>query len=1177
MTADDGDQKKREEHRAAALHSMPSANAEDAIIVNTPHKRGFVHGCARLFAGVTAAIVVVLLIGVLLIDAGIGDGPLTNRAQILLQDAVGDRFIAKVDAAGFSFAGDGRIAIEARGVRIYNSDDGEEAVSALEVRIALHVLPLLSGHLSVSHIEIDGGFVDIARLDLGNLMTEATESAGPFRIDNMEAMVNRTIAALRAANTTMERRETDRVVFKDWVIAGLGQRTRDATGTSAERVIDVTAAEITTAPDTGLDLDARISFGGQDIHIDARTLMADETAGGKRLTAEVTGVHVGDMIREFTGDPKQKFRLESSAQIEITAQEASDDTPASLHADLQLGAGELFMDGVAAELKRSDIRLMLDPDRKSLEFRPSRLNIGASSYSFNGGIIDLDNLPGQSEQGFGIDLLVDHAILSPRDSSEAPVAVAMKAFARYVKAESRLYIDDFIISGTQGAMFSSASIRFTDTSPEVSFVANVEKMDTATVKQLWPYWLAKQPRRWVHQNAFGGTVTDGSIRIFIPEGRMAEALPGPMRLDHNQLQIAFDIEDARFDVAGDIPPVREANGTLTLRGPRFELAIDKGKSYFPTGRTVEIAGGSFLIPQTDAMPLMAHLDISVSGDASAVAELSSYRPINALERTSYQPEDFDGPVTSQIDVVFGVIQNQNPPSPDWKVEIDLDGVSVGPPIDGVKVSDAGGKMFVDPEKIVFDTDAALDGMVGHLDFTEPLDTATGPDRDRTVSLTMDNADRAQFAAQLNQFIDGTISVTAKLHDDRRQEISVDLTEAKLMLPWIGWSKGKGIQARATFVMTAEGAQATGSAVDGTRPPEKISIDDMVITGEGFSMRGSLRLDKGELVSATITQATLNRNDSFSARVARSGGAYKINVSGRAVDLRSAIKTFMSETDGGASGTGTAPQVEIVMNADRATGFGNEVLSDFKMDYVGRGSRILSLDLTASTSNGLPIEVNSVESEGGSTLTLKSANAGITARFLDTYDKIEGGTLNATLRRQASGPYLGTIEIRDFDIVGEERLRSLVSSRSEGGQSLNQAAGQPIEVGHVHFDVASAKIDKGVGYLKLSDGIARGSTVGFAFQGTVYDKDGRMDITGTFMPAYGLNRIFGEIPIIGALLGNRRERALIGITFRLTGSLDDPKLAINPISAIAPGVFRSIFEFRPHDGSATRSTVAEPSR
>ena len=120
-------------------------------------------------------------------------------------------------------------------------------------------------------------------------------------------------------------------------------------------------------------------------------------------------------------------------------------------------------------------------------------------------------------------------------------------------------------------------------------------------------------RRWVHENLFGGTVTDGKISVFIPEGRMASGLPNSLDLDGEQLKIDFNISDARFDVAGDIPPVRDAKGLLSLRGKHLELRIDKGISYFPTGRSVTIADGLFVIDHTDAHPLMAQLDIAVSG------------------------------------------------------------------------------------------------------------------------------------------------------------------------------------------------------------------------------------------------------------------------------------------------------------------------------------------------------------------------------------------------------------------------------------------------------------------------------------------------------------------------------------------------------------------------------------
>jgi hypothetical protein len=63
-----------------------------------------------------------------------------------------------------------------------------------------------------------------------------------------------------------------------------------------------------------------------------------------------------------------------------------------------------------------------------------------------------------------------------------------------------------------------------------------------------------------------------------------------------------------------------------------------------------------------------------------------------------------------------------------------------------------------------------------------------------------------------------------------------------------------------------------------------------------------------------------------------------------------------------------------------------------------------------------------------------------------------------------------------------------------------------------------------------------------------------------MPAYGLNRLFAEVPIVGFILGNGSDRGLIGITFRVTGTIEKSSMQINPLSIIAPGVFRQIFEF-----------------
>ena len=57
------------------------------------------------------------------------------------------------------------------------------------------------------------------------------------------------------------------------------------------------------------------------------------------------------------------------------------------------------------------------------------------------------------------------------------------------------------------------------------------------------------------------------------------------------------------------------------------------------------------------------------------------------------------------------------------------------------------------------------------------------------------------------------------------------------------------------------------------------------------------------------------------------------------------------------------------------------------------------------------------------------------------------------------------------------------------------------------------------------------------------------------PLVRLNRIFGEIPLIGQILGNGRDRGLIGITFKLSGKADLTKVAAVGVSAqVLPAAF-----------------------
>jgi hypothetical protein len=63
-----------------------------------------------------------------------------------------------------------------------------------------------------------------------------------------------------------------------------------------------------------------------------------------------------------------------------------------------------------------------------------------------------------------------------------------------------------------------------------------------------------------------------------------------------------------------------------------------------------------------------------------------------------------------------------------------------------------------------------------------------------------------------------------------------------------------------------------------------------------------------------------------------------------------------------------------------------------------------------------------------------------------------------------------------------------------------------------------------------------------------------------VPLYGLNNMFGQIPIVGLFLGGGEKEGLVGITFEVVGPPGAPILRVNPFSPLAPGLVRKVFEF-----------------
>jgi hypothetical protein len=143
---------------------------------------------------------------------------------------------------------------------------------------------------------------------------------------------------------------------------------------------------------------------------------------------------------------------------------------------------------------------------------------------------------------------------------------------------------------------------------------------------------------------------------------------------------------------------------------------------------------------------------------------------------------------------------------------------------------------------------------------------------------------------------------------------------------------------------------------------------------------------------------------------------------------------------------------------------------------------------------------------------------------------------------------GVLNVHDFTIHDEAQLQRAVTT----GQQQNRR-------NEMTFTGMRVEFTRMPGRVGLRDGVVRGPLLGGTIDGVVdYGRD-EMHLRGTLVPLYGPNNLLGQLPLVGLFLGGEKE-GLVGITYEVVGRPGNPVLHINPISALAPGLLRKVFEF-----------------
>ncbi len=190
---------------------------------------------------------------------------------------------------------------------------------------------------------------------------------------------------------------------------------------------------------------------------------------------------------------------------------------------------------------------------------------------------------------------------------------------------------------------------------------------------------------------------------------------------------------------------------------------------------------------------------------------------------------------------------------------------------------------------------------------------------------------------------------------------------------------------------------------------------------------------------------------------------------------------------------------------------------------------------------------------GQVLRIAADDFGAVLGMSPTRSRVMGGALLIRgVRPAPDAPLEGNFYASRFTLSRAPLLARVlqVASLTGIGDALTRSG--------LAFDAFEGQYSYQDGKVTFINASAYGSSIGASGNGVLDLGADTVTLSGTLVPAYALNRVLGKIPVIGSLLTGGENEGIIAATYRVEGPIDEAKVEVNPLSALAPGFLRNLF-------------------
>lgn len=859
---------------------------------------------------------------------------------------------------------------------------------------------------------------------------------------------------------------------------------------------------------------------------------------GHEINIDLQDVSLAEFLPNL-GRDDFAIRTNALVSVKMRSRYVPEHTVPKASFDMEVSGAYVFIgERDVALLDGGKLSLIWAPELNALSIEDASLQFGPTRLPFIGYIRPSERNP-LSELDFR--LVAREAVLAPRDNVSGPVVrpELIGIDGRYELGSRYLSLDGFEMQLGSTAMIGSGSVSFQTRFPSIAAAFTSGPVDAQVFKQIWPPTIMAGPRRWFINSVKDGVIEQANLTLAVPPGLIGNRDPEKV-FPKGAFRGEVAFRDAKLRTFGDLPDLEAPQGRLQLGEDGLTVFIENGDVDSPAGETVRVPSAVFRMPVLGPRNPNAQVSVSMIGDGAALASIADADPLNFMTARGVPPDAVQGQAVAEVQSAFQLRSAIDPAGVETVATIRLTDFASDVPIQGRSISDGDVVVEVKAEGTTVRGRAELDGLPADVDLFLPSGQS-GIGSRTNVQLTLSDSQRRSIGIDLGEMLRGPTPVAIGDADDAgRRPVNVDLTQTRLSLAPIGWSKGVGVPAQMSFLLA--------ETENGQR------LDDIRLTGEGFSAAGEASISNARgLERLTLSQVSLRRGDSATLQLRRTGrDLYNITIRGEQIDGRGIVRAIKS-AGGDSDDADGGPSIVLDAQIDTLIGFNNQTIADAKMTLQSDGGFPSALTFGGIHGGGGAVNASIEGGNGSSWLSVNSVNGGAAIGFLDFSGGITGGQLSVSANlAQGGGATVGQALLNNFQ-VGESRSLDQLS-RSVARNTAQAAQARTFERARMEFTLRGDQII-------IDDASLRGPALGVTLNGAVNTQSSQLRLNGVFVPAYGLNNAFSRIPILGPIMGGDRDQGLLGVTFRVSGPVSEPLLTVNPISAIAPGVFRRIFEFR----------------